>query len=106
MACPSCLSTSEELNHLIDLKIASSPRLNVTDCLFCTESGFASLDDNLAHMAVAHSFFIPDLEYLVDLEGLITYLGEKISVGNVCIYCNGKGRALHSLEAVRKHMVS
>ena len=56
-------------------------------------------------MAVAHSFFVPDLEFLVDMEGLLKYLGEKISVGNVCIFCNGKGRALHSLEAVRKHMV-
>ncbi|KAF9246597.1 hypothetical protein BU15DRAFT_58610 [Melanogaster broomeanus] len=29
----------------------------------------------------------------------------KIAVGNVCIYCNGKGRELRTLEAVRKHMI-
>ncbi|KAJ3208300.1 hypothetical protein HDU67_006814 [Dinochytrium kinnereticum] len=95
----------EELEKLIDQKIAQAPRLELTDCLFC-QSHSATLEDNMAHMALAHSFFIPDLEYLVDLPGLIKYLGEKISVGNVCIYCNGKGRALHSIEAVRDHMIS
>jgi pre-60S factor REI1 len=56
-------------------------------------------------MSTAHSFFIPDADYLVDITGLITYLGEKIAVGNVCIYCNGKGREFRTLEAVRKHML-
>lgn len=56
-------------------------------------------------MTKAHGFFIPDLEYIVDLEGLIKYLGEKVSVGNICLHCNGKGRQIKSLEAVRKHMV-
>ncbi|TEB37586.1 hypothetical protein FA13DRAFT_1786751 [Coprinellus micaceus] len=42
--------------------------------------------DNLEHMSVTHSFFVPDIDYLTDLSGLIAYLGEKIAVGNVCIY--------------------
>ncbi|KAJ3333618.1 hypothetical protein HDU76_006108 [Blyttiomyces sp. JEL0837] len=96
--------TEQELNQLLDKKIAEAPRLTHNDCLFCNHVS-ESLDDTIAHMAVAHSFFIPDLEYIVDLPGLIGYLGEKISVGNVCIYCNGKGKAMHSLEAVRAHML-
>jgi len=67
------------------------------------ESG--TLEDNLSHMSVVHSFFVPDAEYLVDIEGLISYLGEKIVVGNVCIYCNDKGREFRTVEAARKHMV-
>jgi len=55
-------------------------------------------------MSAAHSFFIPDTDYLVDLSGLITYLGDKIAVGNVCIYCNEKSKAYRSLDAVRSHM--
>ncbi|KAH0827776.1 C2H2 type zinc-finger-domain-containing protein [Lanmaoa asiatica] len=73
-------------------------------CLFCTASS-SSLQDNLSHMSSAHSFFIPDADYLVDITGLVNYLAEKIAVGNVCIYCNGKGRELRTLEAVRKHMI-
>ena len=56
------------------------------------------------HMTKNHSFFIPDMEYMIDLKGLIAYLADKIAVENICIYCNGKGRTLHSIEAVRKHM--
>ncbi|KAJ3285980.1 hypothetical protein HDU79_006909 [Rhizoclosmatium sp. JEL0117] len=96
--------TEDSLNAVIDAKIATAIHLNPhSDCLFCTHTT-TSIEENLKHMAVAHSFFVPDLEFLVDMEGLLKYLGEKISVGNVCIFCNGKGRALHSLEAVRKHM--
>ena len=56
-------------------------------------------------MSTAHSFFVPDAEYLVDITGLITYLGEKIAVGNVCIYCNSKSKEFRSLQAARKHML-
>jgi pre-60S factor REI1 len=56
----------------------------------------------MEHMTVEHTFFIPDVEYLANLKGLLAYLGEKISIGNTCIYCE---RMFHSLEAVRKHML-
>jgi len=97
--------TEDEINESIDAKIAAArSRLSPTCCLFCTHTS-PSLSENLTHMASVHSFFIPDADYLVDLPGLITYLGEKIAVGNVCIYCNGKGRELRTLEAVRNHML-
>ncbi|KAJ3068354.1 hypothetical protein HDU98_008458 [Podochytrium sp. JEL0797] len=98
--------TESELSAVIDAKIATATRLDPhKDCLFCTHTLAApSIEDNLKHMALEHSFFVPDLEFLVDMEGLVAYLAEKVAVGNVCLFCNGKGRALHSLEAVRKHM--
>jgi pre-60S factor REI1 len=89
----------------LDEKIAAArSRLSPAHCLFCTHVA-SSFEDNLTHMSSEHSFFIPDAEYLIDITGLITYLGEKIAVGNVCIYCNGKGREFRTLDAVRKHMV-
>ncbi|KAI9202419.1 C2H2 type zinc-finger-domain-containing protein [Polychytrium aggregatum] len=97
-------TTAEEAEALWEEKIASAPRLTETDCLFCTKKS-GSLEANIKHMSAAHSFFIPDIEYLADLKGLLLYLGEKISVGNICLYCNGAGRAIHSLEAVRAHMI-
>ncbi|KAL8182736.1 UNVERIFIED_CONTAM: hypothetical protein K2H54_062785, partial [Gekko kuhli] len=45
----------------------------VTDCLFCSRHS-SSLMKNVAHMTKEHGFFIPDVEYLVDLRGLIKYL--------------------------------
>ena len=59
----------------------------------------------MVHMEHSHSFFIPEKEYLTDLKGLIQHLSDKVSVGFMCIYCNGRGRSLHSLDATRKHMV-
>jgi pre-60S factor REI1 len=54
-----------------------------------------------------HGFFIPFIEYLHDLEGLLTYLGEKIGLGGICIYCNGRGRAAYpTLHAVQQHMTA
>ncbi|KIK97215.1 hypothetical protein PAXRUDRAFT_243790 [Paxillus rubicundulus Ve08.2h10] len=95
----------DEMNRAIDAKIAAArSKLSPSSCLFCTHSSLC-LEGNLSHMSSSHSFFIPDAEYLIDITGLITYLGEKIAVGNVCIYCNGKGRELRSLGAVRKHMI-
>ncbi|EJF65119.1 hypothetical protein DICSQDRAFT_51405 [Dichomitus squalens LYAD-421 SS1] len=96
-------ASEEQINQTIDEKIAAArARLSPTQCLFCTSAPPAeTLEDNLTHMSVAHSFFVPDAEYLVNLAGLVTYLGEKIAVGNTCLYCNTEFR---SLEAVRKHM--
>lgn len=94
-----------EILAKIDEKISASKRLEETDCLFCSHRA-ETFEENMNHMTIAHSFFIPDIEYLVDIKGLIKYLGEKISIGNVCLYCNGRGRELRSLEAVRAHMVS
>lgn len=97
-------TTEEEMMAMIDEKIKTAPRLEETDCLFCPHQA-ETFEDNMTHMTTTHSLFIPDIEFLVDLRGLIRYLGEKISVGNVCIFCNGKGRGLRTIDAVRKHMV-
>lgn len=60
------------------------------NCLFCDHHS-RSLTRNLQHMIGAHSFFIPDPEYCVDLRGLLKYLGEKIFAGYMCIWCNESG---------------
>ena len=95
------------------------------DCLFCThqlkprpsldkeqgssldkEHHASDLERNLEHMVRAHSFFVPEVEFVVDLRGMMRYLCDKVSVQHVCLYCDHQGaRAFHSLEAVRKHMV-
>ena len=50
-------------------------KLTLDQCLFCAHTSPGGLEENVKHMTVAHSFFIPDVEYLVDLEGLIKCLG-------------------------------
>lgn len=72
-------------------------------CLFCSSSASA-VEENLKHMSSNHSFFVPDLEYLVDVEGLLTYLGEKVGCGFLCLWCNEKGKAFQTVEAAQTHM--
>jgi len=73
------------------------------DCLFCSHSS-ADFQENLSHMSVKHGFFIPDVEYCTDVEGLLTYLGAKVGMGFVCLWCNERGRSFQTLDAVQKHM--
>lgn len=56
-------------------------------------------------MEKQHGFFIPDREHLKDVSGFIEYLGEKLSIGNVCLWCNEKSPSFYSLMAVQQHMV-
>lgn len=74
------------------------------DCLFCSHHS-ASFTKNVKHMTTSHSFFIPDIEYLIDLRGLLYHLGEKISKGYMCVWCTDGGREFTSMEAVQQHMV-
>ncbi|KAJ2870577.1 pre-60S factor rei1 [Coemansia aciculifera] len=98
-------TTEEEVVKLLEKKKAAAPRLSPdSDCIFCPHQS-DSFESNMEHMSFSHSLFVPDLEYVVDLRGLIKYLADKVSVANVCLHCNGRGRALQSLEAVRRHML-
>jgi pre-60S factor REI1 len=38
-------------------------------------------------MSLKFGFFIPDREYLTDLDGLLTYLSEKVKLGGLCLFC-------------------
>ncbi|CAD7086897.1 unnamed protein product [Hermetia illucens] len=73
-------------------------------CIFCDHVS-ESFVDNMKHMSVAHSFFVPDVEYCVDLEGLMFYLGDKVTNDFICLWCNDRGKTFYSLDAVRKHMI-
>jgi len=79
-----------------------SAEINPRWCLFCTEK-HSRVKSNLNHMKAKHSFFLPDMEYLVDLEGLIGYCSEKIIVGHICLYCQ---KAFATDEDTRRHMHS
>jgi len=78
--------------------------LPVTRCLFCVKE-FKTLEINAKHMLEAHSFFLPDLEYITDLTGLMEYLGAKVGQGLMCLWCSEKSKMFKKLEDVQKHMV-
>lgn len=100
-------TASEDEGDDIDIeqRIASARRrLSPGDCFFCQHRA-ADVTENVSHMSSAHSFFIPDQDILLDLPGLIAYLGEKVAVGNLCLYCPNGGKEFGGLEPVRRHMI-
>lgn len=98
-------SVDEEDASDIEERLAASRRRRflTSDCLFCTKR-LSTIEDSLKHMSSVHSFFIPDRELLVDLPGLLAYLGEKVLIGNICLYCPGGAKEFGNLESVRRHM--
>lgn len=60
------------------------------NCLFCDYHN-KSIVCSMTHMMKHHSFFVPDLEYCMDLSGLLEYLEQKICADFKCIWCNDSG---------------
>lgn len=100
-------ATDAEVEQAIAARLAASTRIDPSkQCIFCPSHGFADLDACLVHMQRSHGFFLPERPYITDLPGLTQYLADKVCVGHLCLYCNGRGRGFHSAEAARRHMIS
>lgn len=64
---------------------------------------YASVEEAVAHMEKKYSFLIPDKDKVIDLPGLLTFLGRKLSEPpHACIACN---RPFPNLASVRRHML-
>jgi len=59
-----------------------SPNVSIFD-----NKRFETTDECVQYMADTFGFFIPDLEYLSDKDGLIEYLNGKVKLGGLCLYC-------------------
>ncbi|EDO17214.1 hypothetical protein Kpol_1035p27 [Vanderwaltozyma polyspora DSM 70294] len=89
---------------LMQEKLKNRVDIPLEQCLFCTNNKtFKSFEMNLTHMYQSHGFYMPEQKYLINKEGLVKYMSEKVGLGNVCIVCNYQG---NSLNAVRSHMLS
>ncbi|KAI9645169.1 pre-60S factor rei1 [Ciborinia camelliae] len=69
-------------------------------CLFCNEDS-VDTPANAAHMERIHGMYIPEKEYLVDLEGLIVFLHQKIYEDHECLGC---GKLKQSIFGLQTHM--
>ena len=78
------------------------PVIDPKQCLF-DKTIFATVEENVEYMEKKYGFFIPDREYLVDLEGLLGYCHEKIKLGHCCLYCQ---KIFRTWQACQQHMIS
>lgn len=83
-----------------DCEDEDSEALECNACLFCPKKSSCLLE-NIKHMSIEHSFFIPDVEYLTDLEKLLDYLAHKVGVGRECLWCDDHKS---SVRGIQQHM--
>ncbi|KAJ6161073.1 Cytoplasmic 60S subunit biogenesis factor REI1 [Penicillium chermesinum] len=69
-------------------------------CLFCRADS-SDIESNVDHMYKSHGMFIPERDYLVNLEGLIHYLYRKITENHECLYCHA---IRNNAAGARTHM--
>lgn len=80
-------TTIEEEDEPAKEEPAKEEGFSASRCLFCNTSS-ADIQSNVEHMSVNHGMFIPERDYLVNLEGLLHYLYRKITENNECLYCH------------------
>ena len=81
-------------------KSAEAEEVIMRSCLFCNLQS-ESIDDNVAHMERTHGLFVPERPYLVDLEGLISHLHERVDILHECLYC---GNVRPTTAGIQTHM--
>ena len=79
---------------------AQEEHFSPAHCLFCDLKS-SNLDNNISHMARAHSFFIQDIDYLVNIESFLGYLFTIISNFHECLFC---GSVRNTKTGVQDHM--
>lgn len=94
------ISTGAEI--LLKGSAARNPlqSLPLNRCMFCNYDS-PSLKLNVMHMGKFHGMFIPEQPYLIDLDGLINYLHEKVANSFECLYCH---KLKNSISGIQTHM--
>eukprot|EP00922_Rhytidocystis_sp_ex-Travisia-forbesii_P019640 GHVS01029038.1.p1 GENE.GHVS01029038.1~~GHVS01029038.1.p1 ORF type:complete len:356 (+),score=60.14 GHVS01029038.1:106-1068(+) len=94
----SCTTDQPRQQHQHQQTVYIGPQ----QCLF-DDTVFEDVPRNVEYMQKKYSLFIPNAEYLTNLDGLIGFLGEKVNTSRQCLFCD---RQFASAEAVRMHMLS
>ena len=78
----------------------STSKIPLNRCLFCNYDS-PTLKLSILHMTKYHGMFIAEQNYLVDLEGLVTWLHGRIFTNHECLYCH---KLKNSAEGIQTHM--
>eukprot|EP00538_Stauroneis_constricta_P004537 CAMPEP_0119553504 /NCGR_PEP_ID=MMETSP1352-20130426/6242_1 /TAXON_ID=265584 /ORGANISM="Stauroneis constricta, Strain CCMP1120" /LENGTH=465 /DNA_ID=CAMNT_0007599931 /DNA_START=30 /DNA_END=1427 /DNA_ORIENTATION=- len=79
-----------------------NPDINPKQSLFDSHKS-KTVEQNVEYMRRKFGFFLPDREYLNDLEGLLGYCQEKIKLGHYCLYCE---KVFPTWQGCQNHMIS
>ncbi|CAJ2505207.1 Uu.00g126010.m01.CDS01 [Anthostomella pinea] len=91
---------SEHSSKNVSGTTTPSSGVTLKTCLFCNYDS-PTVPLNVVHMERIHSMFIPEKQYLIDLEGLVTALQQRIQEYHECLYC---GKLKNTAQAAQTHM--
>ena len=102
-------SAADTTSHMSTEEAGSAPtsEWDVTRCLF-TNVKHPSMEECLVKMHKQFGFYIPYIDRLRDAEGILKYLGAKLTEGRIPLYVSGldpEAKRFPSLHAVQRHMV-
>ena len=85
----------------VDEPAHSTEESKSRECLFCHVI-CADLNLNVEHMENMHGLFIPEREYLTDLQGLYQWLWKNVNEEPYeCLYCH---KSRNTADAIKAHM--
>lgn len=87
----------EEIDNEPELPPVIDPKQSLFDKQISSD-----VKTNVDYMYKKYGFFIPDIEYLTDMEGLVGYCAEKIKLGHTCLYCQ---KIFTSWRGCQEHMI-
>ncbi|KAI1341202.1 C2H2 type zinc-finger-domain-containing protein [Xylariaceae sp. FL0016] len=91
---------AEQSSETVSATSTPVPKVTLKSCLFCNYDS-PTIALNVVHMERIHSMFLPEKQYLVDLDGLVGFLQQKIHEFCECLYC---GKQKNNAFAVQTHM--
>jgi pre-60S factor REI1 len=83
---------------------ADQDDISPLQCLFCqydSKDEDGSLESTVDHMLTTHGLFIPQQEFMLDMESFLKYLGTQVRVWHECLYCK---TTRDSTVAIQNHM--
>lgn len=93
--------SEDELIDEEETKINHQNDLSITDCFFCDHSS-GEIELNIKHMFNKHGLYIPERSFLIDVEGILDYIMDKIE-NYECLVCSFTGK---NLLSIRQHIRS
>ncbi|EGW33872.1 uncharacterized protein SPAPADRAFT_59247 [Spathaspora passalidarum NRRL Y-27907] len=96
------LEIYEEEAEDIDESMEEAKAIPITHCFYCGQNNH-EMENNIKHMFSKHGLYIPERSFLIDVEGLLSYLSEVVSLDHECLVCGFEGK---NLESIRQHISS
>ncbi|KAH6958671.1 C2H2 type zinc-finger-domain-containing protein [Fusarium avenaceum] len=93
-------AATRESDSATPVPAAQEPNWTLESCLFCNYSS-PTVPLNTHHMERFHGMFIPEKKYLVDIDGLLQQLQDKIRQHHQCLYCD---KIKSSMFGIQTHM--